>query len=216
VRTDWVPLSSSALVIGAMSLVLGAAMNPAEAGSTAAQTLEVATEQSARWLAMAVMYTLASLALVLGLPALLSLVQERGHRLGMVGAGIFAFGAIGTCSYAMLLVFFRAMVVAGAVRDEGLEKVTSDPGLVVFLGLWIGCFYRGVLLIAGALLRARTTPRWVPVLLVAFLALAPVAPQLGRLGAALQVMLLAVAFTGAAMAAVSREWRTHESRQPAY
>lgn len=215
-RNDWVPLSASALVIGAMSLVLGSAMNPAEAGSTTAQTLQVAAGEGTRWLAMAVMYTLASIALVLGLPALLSLVQDRGHRLGLVGTCVFCIGAIGTCSYAMLLVYFRATVVAGAVRGGGLESVTSDPGLVAFLAGWIGCFYLGLLLIAAALLRAGTVPRWVPVLLVAFLVLAPVAPALGRVASTLQVMLLAVAFTGAAMAAVSREQRTAAGPRPAY
>ncbi|HYO38934.1 MAG TPA: hypothetical protein VER39_04690 [Nocardioidaceae bacterium] len=215
-QNDWVPLSSSALVIGAMSLVLGAAMNPAEAGSTATQTLRVATDESTRWLAMAVMYTLASVTIVLGLPAVLSLVQERGHRLGLVGACIFCVGAIGTCSYAMLLVFFRAMVVAGAVRGQGLDRVTNDPGLVVFLSGWIGCFYLGVLLLAAALLRARTTPRWVPVLLGMFLVTAPVAPDLGRFGATVHVMLLAVACTGAAMAAVSRGQRALVPAKPAY
>jgi hypothetical protein len=216
VRNDWVPLSSSALVIGAMSLVLGAAMNPAEAGSTTAQTLQVAAGEGTRWLAMAVMYTLASIALVLGLPALTSLVQDRGRGLGLVGACVFCVGAIGTCSYAMLLVYFRAMVVAGAVRGGGLESVANDPGLVTFLVGWIGCFYLGVLLIAAALLRAGTVPRWVPALMVAFLVLAPVAPQLGRFVSTLQVMLLAVAFTGAGMAAVSREQRTVAGTQSAY
>jgi hypothetical protein len=215
-RTDWVPLSASALVIGAMSLVLGSAMNPAEAGSTSAQTVQIATDQGTRWLAMAVMYSIASLALVLGLPALLSLVPDRGNRLGMAGASIFCVGALGTCSYAMLLVYFRALVAADAVDNSAVATVAHDPGVVLFLGIWIGSFHLGVLLLAASLLVARTTARWVPLLMIAFLVLVPVASQLGRVGAAMQVMLLAVAFTGAAMAAVSRRDQAVPGHSPAY
>jgi hypothetical protein len=44
---------------------------------------------------------------------------------------------------------------------------------------------------------------WVPLLLVVFVAMLPVAAHLGRVGAAVQVLLLAVGFTGVAMAAVT-------------
>jgi hypothetical protein len=52
--------------------------------------------------------------------------------------------------------------------------------------------------------------------MIAFLVLVPVASQLGRVGAAMQVMLLAVAFTGAAMAAVSRRDQAVPGHSPAY
>ena len=57
---------------------------------------------------------------------------------------VFTVGAIGTCGYAMLLVFFRAMVVGGAVRQPAFGEVTDDPGLTIFLDGWVGCFYGGV------------------------------------------------------------------------
>ena len=61
-RSDWVPLSASALVIGAMSLVFGLAAEPrGRRGELGAETLRVVNEDSARWLAMSVMYVLASL-----------------------------------------------------------------------------------------------------------------------------------------------------------
>jgi hypothetical protein len=215
-RTDWIPLSASALVIGAMSLLFGSVLNPADVGGSSADTLRVATEEGARWLAMAVTYTLASVTLTLGLPAMLTLLDRRGRRLGLVGVTVFAVGAIGTCGYAMLMVFFRAMVVAGAVRGSGLEQITADKGLSVFLVGWIGAFYGGVLLIALALVRARTTPRWVPALLLAFVAMLPLTSHLGRVGSALQVTAFAVAFTGIAMAAVSGDNRGTARARPAY
>ncbi len=215
-RTDWVPLSASALVIGAMSLVFGSLLNPAEAGSTTAQTLRVVDEDSGRWLAMAVMYFFGSVTLTLGLPSVLTLFARRGRRLGLAGVTVFSVGAIGTCGYAMLMVFFRAMVVADAVRGRALDDVTNDNGLAVFLQGWILCFYGGVLLIALGLFAAKATPRWVPVLLVLFVAMMPFASHIGRVGSALQVLGLAVAFTGIAMAAVTGAHEKTALREPAF
>jgi hypothetical protein len=115
----------------------------------------------------------------------------------------------------MLLVFFRALAVSEALRTTPLDKVSDDLGLAIFLQGWVACFYGGVLLIGIDLLLARTTARWVPLVLIAFVVLFPVSPHLGRVGMALQVLGLAVAFTGVAMAAVTCNQRalTH---QPAF
>ena len=59
-------------------------------------------------------------------------------------------------------------------------------------------------------------PRWVPALLVVFVALLPFAAQLGRVGSAVQVLALAVAFTGIAMAAVTGRAPRELTRQPAF
>ncbi len=211
-RNDWIPLSASALVIGAMSLVFGSILNPSPAGATARQTLAVVDENSFRWVAMSVMFVLGSFMLTAGLPAVLTLFERRGRTLGMISVAVFAVGTIGTCGYAMLMVFFRAMVVAGAVRGPALNSVTDDKGLKIFLSGWIFGFYGGVLLLAIAFLVARTVPRWVPVVLLAFVVLLPFGSHLGRVGSALQVMALAVAFTGIAMAAVTGE---HQRRPTA-
>jgi hypothetical protein len=55
---------------------------------------------------------------------------------------------------------------------------------------------------------AKRTQAWVPGLLLVFVAMMPVVSYLGRVGMAVQVMSLAVAFTGIAMAAVSDEERS--------
>ena len=215
-RTDWVPLSASALVIGAMALVFGTLINPADAGSTPVQTLRVADEDGAQWLAMAVMYLLGSVALTLGLPAVLTLFRRRGHTLGLLGVAVFMVGAVGTCGYAMLLVFFRAMVVADAVKPGALERVTDDTALTTFLLGWVVGFYGGVLLIAIALFVAASVPRWAPGLLVVFVVLVPFASQLGRVGMAVQVMALAIAFTGVATSAVAAHHQRDLARSPAF
>jgi hypothetical protein len=209
-RSEWIPLSASALVIGVMALVFGQILNPGQSGDTAADTLRVVSEEGSRWLAMAVMFTLSSITLVFGMPAVLSLFDRRGRRFGLTAVAVFTIGAIGTCGYAMLLVLFRAMVVAGAVRGRALDDLGKDNGLIIFLFGWIGTFYGGVLLLAIALWLARTVQRWVPIVLLVFVLMITVTNHLGRVGMAVQVLLLAVAFTGMAMAAVQRSTQTRE------
>ena len=214
-RTDWVPFSASALVIGAMSMVLGAVLNPI-AGDRGAAVLRAANHSEARWLGMSVMYFLASVFLTLGLPALLSLFVRRGRSLGVLSVGVFAVGTIGLSGFAMLLVFLRTLVIQDVLRAGSLDRLTEDVGLVVFLYGWIAGFYLGVLLIGIALFVSRKTAVWVPALLVVFVAVMPVSSHLGRVGSALQVLALAVAFTGIAVAAVSDEHRRDLRSQPVF
>jgi hypothetical protein len=216
VRNDWIPLSASALVVGAMSLVFGSLLNPADSNSTAAETLRVVDQDGARWLAMAVMYFFASVALIAGLPSVLTLFVRRGRRLGLTGVAVFMIGALGTCGYAMLMVFFRALVFADTTRASALDDVTADRGLSIFLQGWVAGFYGGILLIAVALLRSRTTATWVPWALVGFVAAFPVSSHIGRVGAAVQILVLAAAFTGIAMAAVTGDSRARMLSRPAH
>lgn len=204
-RSDWVPHSASALVIGAMSLVLGAVLNPLAGNQRAAETLRVAEQAGGRWLAMAVMYFLASVFLTLGLPALLSLFVKRGRGVGVIAVGVFSIGAIGLSGFAMLMVFMRTLVIKDLLKSTSRDRITDDLGLGIFLYGWVAGFYLGILLIAIALLVARKTPLWVPGLLLLVVVAMPFVQHFGRVGSALQVVALAVAFTGVATAAVSGE-----------
>ena len=216
-RSDWVPLSASALVVGAMAMVFGALLNPQTgADESAAETLRVVTEEGGRWLGMAVMYFFASVAMTLGLPSMLSLFTDKGRRTGFLAVGVFSIGVIGLAGFSMLLVFFRALASANAIQDARLNAATEDLGLSVFLYGWIASFYAGLLLVALAVFMSRKTPMWVPALLVGFVLLFPFADQIGRVGQVMQVMALAVAFTGVAIAAVNQVNRVVASRQPTY
>lgn len=214
-RFEWVPLSASSLVTGVMSLVLGTLLNPTASDQDPASTLRVVSEQGALWMAMAILFFLGSVALTLGLPAVLSLFTRRGRTLGLAGVAVFSVGAIGTSGYAMLMVFFRALVEKHGIEPKALNSVVGDVGLSAFLYTWIGCFFLGLLLIALGLLRARVTAVWVPVLILVYLVAAPFASQVGRVGQTVQLMLLAVAFTGVATAANSPERRAQLQREAA-
>jgi hypothetical protein len=185
-----------------MALAFGALLNPVPADGDSAQTVATVSMAGGRWLGMAVMYFLASVTLTLGLPAVLSLFAVRARVLGVVAVAVLSVGFIGTSGYAMLLVFFRALVREEAIRTGGLDTVTKDLGLGIFLYGWVAAFYVGLLLLAVALFVARRTPMWVPLLIVGFVALFPLVERIGRVGQVGQVVALAFAFTGIAMAAV--------------
>lgn len=204
VRPDLIVFSASALVVGVMCLVFGAALNPAEAGAGVTAAINVATQESGRWLGMAVLYFLASVALTCGMPSILSLFRTRAHRLGIAAVSVLSVGAIGTSGFAMLLVFIQALAKHDALQPDALTAVVSDPGLSVFLWSWAGGFYLGSVLVALALLLSRATALWVPIALIAFVMLMPVEGALGQVGQVLRLMALALAFTGIAMAAVTR------------
>ncbi|QNN51531.1 hypothetical protein [Nocardioides mesophilus] len=217
-RQDLIPLSASALVVGAMCLVLGSALSPIDGGGTA-DTIRAVQEQGGRWLAMAVMYFCASVALTLGLPALLSVFVDRGRRLGALAVAVFSVGVLGTTGFAMLLVFYRALVESASISESSLDRAIGDLGLSVFLNGWVGSFYLGVLLLGIALLVARRTPRWSSLLLFAFVLGLPLGSALGKVGSVVQVMLLAVSFTAIAIAAVQQSQEkvvTSPARSHAY
>ena len=91
------------------------------------------------------------------------------------------------------------------IRDKALEDVTSEAGLTVFLFGWIVAFFLGELLLAIALLRARTTPTWVPVLLLLHVATIFVGRFLPAALSKATVLLLAVALAGIAIQAVTSD-----------
>lgn len=211
-RTDWVSPSAATLVVGAFALVLGTMLSPTDGGENANQALRAVGQNEGRMLGMAVFYFLAALGLMLGMPALLSVVARRAWGLGVSGVMVFSVGVLGTAGFAMLLVFFRALVLSGSVTGSSVSQLTDDLGLVVFVYTWVVGFYAGLALIAAALFVSRATPYWVPGLLLLGVAIAPFAQRLGALGPALQTLSLAIGFTGVAVSAVAVDQQRHLDR----
>ena len=202
-RMDWIPASAAAFVTGAMALTFGSLLLPS--GSSTADTLQVARDEDGRWLAAAVIFFIASVALTLGLPAAMSLFDRRGRTLGMVSAVILAVGFLGTAGYSMLIVFFRAIALETQLTGAELDEAVHEMGLTVFLYGWIAGFYLGELLLAIALLRAGTTQKWVPLVLIAHVASLVVSSVLPHSISSALVLLTAVGFAGVAIEAVTRD-----------
>lgn len=202
-HVDWVPYSATSLVAGASALVVGAVLVPGDTDS--GEALQIVMQHDSRWLAVAAFYFLGAVALTIGVPAVLTLLDSRSTRLGLLGAGVFVVGCLGTAGYAMLLVMIRALVRADALAEGSLNDLAADAGLGVFLYGWVAAFYLGELLLGIALLRARTTPRWMPGLLLAHVAALPVAVLLPQQVSAGTVLLSTLGFAGLGIAASSRQ-----------
>ena len=215
-RSDWIPLSASSLVVGVMALVFGSLLIPNDPDATSAQTIRLVAENDGQYLGSSVMFFVAAVAMILGLPALLSLFTTRGRRIGLVAVGVFALGVVGIAGYAMLLVFFRAIVEKTSINGPELDAVVSDKGLMFFLYGWIAGFYLGLLLVAIALFVAKRTSLWVPIVFIVYVALFPVSNYIGKVGQILELMGLAAAFTGIAIAAVNGVQERAATRQPSY
>ncbi|WP_460739294.1 hypothetical protein [Nocardioides ginkgobilobae] len=163
---DWLPVSAASLVTGAMALLLASALT--QNGDDPGATLMIVEEASGRWLGGALMFFLASVGLVLGLPSIIVLVRGPGRRTAMAACAVLAVGYVGTAGYAALLVFLRSLVVTDSVDAASLTDVSEEAGLLTFVAIWVGAFYIGELLLAAALLRAgpEVIGPWVPALLL--------------------------------------------------
>jgi len=203
VRTDWLPVSAALLVTGALALSLGGFLLPASDDTS--DSLRIVQEQGGRWMAVAVILFISSIGLTLGLPAILSLFDRRGWRLGMLSGAVLEVGFIGTAGFAMLMVFFRALVNTDAIRSGNIDDVAGDAGLAVFLYAWIAGIYLGELLLGIALLRAGTVPRWVPFALLLHALSFPVAGALPEYVSKATILLLLAGFAGIAIHAASPE-----------
>ncbi len=230
-RPEWVPVSAAALVTGVMALVLGQMLNPAGSDTSPAGQMLVAAEYPGRWLAMSILFFGAAALMILGMPAVMTLFQERrGRGVGMVGVAVFTLGCVGVGGLAALMLMFRALALESLqserIISSEIEMVSAsldDPGLLVTLNVWVYGFLLGVLLIAVGLFRTRGVPGWVPGLMVAFLAVQLLMPLLSegsvvaRVGSAVALILLAGGFTGMATNAASPRSRvpvTHTLVRP--
>ena len=206
-RTDWLPVSAALLLTGALALGLGGFLLPQS--DNASDSLRIVQDQGGQWMAAAVVLFIASVCLTLGLPAVLTLFDQRGRTLGMISCVVLEVGWIGTAGFAMLMIFFRALVRTDAIVGRSLDDVAHEAGLAIFLYLWIAAVYLGELLLGLALLRARTVPRWIPLLLVLHALTFLVSGVLPGLLAKATVLLLVLGFSGIAVQAASPDHRRH-------
>lgn len=202
---DWVPVSAAFLLTGALALCLGSFLLPST--DDAGDTLRIVEEQGGQWLAAAAVFFLSAIFLTLGVPSMLTLFPGRGWVLGLVSALVLEVGFIGTAGFAMLMAFVRSLVKADALRESGLEAASSETGLTVFLYVWIAGLYLGELLLALALLRARTTPRWVPFALLLHVLTLPLSGVLPDAVAKASILFLVIGFAGIAVHATSPQQR---------
>ena len=183
-----------------MLVVLGSLAMPPT--SEVGQVIEAVDRQDAAWLMASASFFLASVALTMGLPAILTLVPARRHAVGMVGLWIWAIGTIGTSALAAFLVLFRATVRVVEISPTDVEQLGRDPVLRWSLLFVIGAFYVGELMVALVLLRSHSLPSWVPVVLLVHVAVAALTPLLQLDLHGLEAVVLGIGLMGLSVRAV--------------
>lgn len=206
-RLDWVPFSASALVAGATALSVGALLTP----QLSEENVLVSDFGDPRWVAVAALYFIASVALTVGMPSVVTLFSERGGRLGLSAIGVFTVGTLGIAGYAFLIAFIHAMSEDGDLAALDLETVSQDTGLLAILYGWIGAFYLGELLLGIALLRARSIPRWVPALLLLHVLLLPLSAFLPSRLESMSALLITVALAAIGIQANQADAKTYST-----
>lgn len=168
-RTEWIIGSAVMLVVGGVALMLGFAILPLPQDEGMERAVLVASQAPGRWLASCALIFGASIALTLGVVALLAMLR-RDRRFAVLAVGIFTTGTIGMCGYATVLAFIRGLILNEQITTGALDEVVNEPGTIVFGLAWQVCFLIGLCLIAVGLWRNGGVPRWVPILMVAFVA----------------------------------------------
>jgi hypothetical protein len=199
----WVPYSAALLAMGALSVLSGALLMPP---GDAAESLAVVERHDERWLGVAVLLLVGSFALTLGLPSVYTLLRDRTPRFGLLAVGVFAIGTIATCGYAMLLVFYRALVLTDSLNGP-IEGVSTELGIAAFLAIFVGSFYLGELLLAIALFRAGSVARWIPAVLLAHVVSLGISQVLPETWQSTVTVLFALGLCGVAISANEAEAR---------
>jgi hypothetical protein len=203
-RVEYISGSAGALVVGAIAITAGYAFNPLpQDDSLFTDPLLTSQNTLDRWLLCAWSLSVASIALTLGVAALLSVMDQRRKRLRVAAAIVFATGTIGLGGYAAMLLFLRALLVDRTLGVSDIRAVLADPSITVYFALLLGCLMLGIVLIGYGMWVGRGTPRWVPVTLWAFVA-SQFVPVPGNLFTVVQFAVFTVAATGAAVAANDR------------
>lgn len=199
----WLPWSAASLASGAVLLVLGTFALPRH--SEVADLLRSVQAEDSLWIMAAVAFFLAAVGLTLGLPAIYSLLPPHRATLGMVGLWVWSFGTIGTAGVGAMLILFQAVARDIDLAPEQVDLFAQDTALTAFVLGFLGAFYVGELIITLVLLQGRTVPRWVPLLMLAHLAVGAASPWLPDVARSIQSVMIGVALMGLAVRA-SEKW----------
>jgi hypothetical protein len=192
-RVDWVPYSAASLVAGAAALAVALVLVPAPG----AVLPPYETAADVQWVVVACLVLLAAVLLLGGLPVTLTLMPgRRPRRLALVAVGLLTAGCLSLAGYAMALVVARAFVVDGGTGEAAYDAALESPPIAFFTTGGAVVFLAGVLLLAVALVRAGTVPRWMVALLFAPVLLLPAGVLLAVPLAVAGTLALTVALAG--------------------
>lgn len=160
----------AAFVAGPLLLLVAQALDPTPDDADAAELLAVAGSDSGSWAASNLLVVAGAIVLVLGAFGLTPLLRGGGERLGRTGVCLLVAGLVCLAGWATTNLALAAVADAGGSVDvaEAIEESTSISAVEA---VWIGGLLLGFVLVAAALLQARSVPRWAPALILVFVAL---------------------------------------------
>ena len=197
-RTEWLPASAAALVVGSAALFLSSLTIPRPSGD--GTVLQSVVDSPDTWLTPIVVLLIASVGLIVGMPCLLSLFPGRGSTAGYLGTLCLAVGTLALCGFAHQMAVLRSMSLDTTVDDAVVASIVADQLQSGLLQGGFVVFYLGEVLLAIGLTRAGTVPKWVTWAFWAHLAVGITAQLLdtdvlrGLPSAVLLVALVGVAF----------------------
>ena len=157
--------------------------------------LQLAEQEGGRWMAVSLLYFAASVALVIGLPAILTLFDRKGFRTGLTAVGVFTDRL-----RRHRRLRHAAGVLPGAGRDRrhrrraSIDAVGDEAGLAAVLlrldrarSTSVSCCWRSRCSGRG------TTAKWIPAVLLLHVALFPVSSLLPAELQSMTTLLITVA-----------------------
>jgi hypothetical protein len=212
-------LTALAMIGAPVLLALGSLLIPADVDSKAGSLqatvaqLQVAGAHRGQVFAAFLAHVLGGLLLIPALGGLMWLARQRGAALATIGgvlAGIGAgFIAADAALFGLTSYFASAPGLNRAALARYLFTMGADPGAYALFFIYL-LFPLGVLLVALALLRARTVARWQPWLLLVGTLLGAAAQ--GGIVGGLEHLPLIAAFTALAI----HLWRPAITPTPAW
>ena len=160
----------TALVVGPLLLLAAKLLDPTPADADAAELLATAGSDSSSWAASNLLVVGGAIVLVLGAFGLTPLFRGGGERLGQTGICLLIAGLVCLAGWATSNLALAAAADAGGSVDVA-EAIGDSASISAVEAVWIGGLLVGLVLIAAALLRAGSVPRWAPVLILVFVAL---------------------------------------------
>lgn len=207
-------LAGSAVLVG-----IGGLIAPPNDGQPAG-LYDAASSASGRLTIEAVVLTVSSILLVVGVIGAARVVRGRGRRLAWAAALFGVMGALGHVAYATFSLITIKIVDASPGREaalETLDSINSDAAIGLLVMPLIVAYALSVILLPIAFYRRRLVPLWVVALAGTAFALEVAAPGDVPAVAGLKYALAAAATTALAwrIAQLSdSEWRNPETIDP--
>lgn len=156
-------ITGVALICAPLFLAILLALHPQES-KDASEQVQIIAAHAARWNAVHALFIVIMPLFLISAAGLAYALWERAPRAGLVGAALMAAGALFYCAlFGAELALSAVATVPESQRAgiiPGAQAIIDGKGAlpIVYLSL---LFHVGLLVIAVALARTRTAPRWV-------------------------------------------------------